>query len=142
MAEAAAAVHTVRTVALQYGVSLAFVCRMHVLWRETGAVQGEPSGDCKCSRLEPYEAAIKEQLAHSLSMTLKELQSWLEDEHSLSVRLVIATIAFTGFKNSFLLAHFIPIFSGWEKDKEQVSLNFVFAVFLIVVKIKRASCLF
>ena len=91
VAEAVAAGLTVRAVALQYRVSPAFVCRMHALWRETGAVQGKPFGGYRRSRLEPYEAAIKEQLAHSRSMTLKELQSWLKDEHSLSVRLVIAT---------------------------------------------------
>jgi transposase len=84
-AEAVAAGHTVRAVALQYKVSLAFVCRMHALWLETGAVQGKPFGGYRRSRLEPYEAAIKAQLANSPSMTLKKLQNWLEDEHSLSV---------------------------------------------------------
>ena len=85
VAEAVAAGNTVRAVALQYRVSPAFVCRMHALWRETGAVQGKPFGGYRRSRLEPYEAAIKEQLAHSPSITLKELQSWLEDEQNLSV---------------------------------------------------------
>ncbi|WP_027158091.1 hypothetical protein [Methylobacter luteus] len=41
VAEAVAAGHTVRAVALQYKVSPAFVCRMHALWRETGSVQGK-----------------------------------------------------------------------------------------------------
>jgi len=84
VAEAAAAGHTVRAVALQYKVSTAFVCKMHALWRETGAVQGKPFGGYRRSRLEPYEAAIKAQLANSPSMTLKELQSWLEQEQALS----------------------------------------------------------
>jgi transposase len=85
VAEAVAAGHTVRAVALQYKVSPAFVCRMHALWRETGAIQGKPFGGYKRSRLEPYEAAIKEQLANHPSMTLQELQIWLEHEQNLSV---------------------------------------------------------
>jgi predicted nucleotidyltransferase len=51
---------------------------MHALWRETGAVQGKAFGGYKRSRLEPYAAAIKEQLSNSPSMTLMELQSWLD----------------------------------------------------------------
>jgi hypothetical protein len=39
----------------------------------------------RCAMLEPYEAVIREQLAHSPSITLKELQNWLENEQSLSV---------------------------------------------------------
>jgi transposase len=85
VAQAVAAGNTVRAVALQYKVSPAFVCRMHALWRETGAIQGKSFGGYKRSRLEPYEAAIRTQLTNSPSMTLKELQSWLEREQALSV---------------------------------------------------------
>jgi transposase len=85
VAEAVAAGNTVRAVALQYKVSPAFVCKMHALWRETGAVQGKPFGGYRRSRLEPYEAALREQLENHPSITLKELQGWLEQEQALSV---------------------------------------------------------
>jgi hypothetical protein len=49
VAEAVAAGH----VALKYRVSSAFVCRMHALWRETGAVQGKPFVGYRRSQLGP-----------------------------------------------------------------------------------------
>lgn len=39
----------------------------------TGGVQSKPIGRYRRALLEPYEAAIKEQLAHSPSLTLKEM---------------------------------------------------------------------
>jgi transposase len=85
VAEAVAAGNTVQAVALQYKVSPAFVCKIHALWREAGAVQGKPFGGYRRALLEPYAAAIMAQLANSPSMTLKELQNWLETEQALSV---------------------------------------------------------
>jgi transposase len=85
VAEVVEAGNSVRAVALQYSVSPAFICRMHALWCETGAVQGKPFGGYRRSRMKPYEAVIRTHLANSPSMPLKELQSWLEQEQALSI---------------------------------------------------------
>jgi transposase len=76
---------TTREVSALYQVSPSFVSRVHQLWKNTGGVQGKPIGGYRRALLEPYAAAIKEQLATHPSMTLKELQSWLETEQVLSV---------------------------------------------------------
>lgn len=76
---------TTREVGAHYQVSPGFVSKVHQLWKTTGGVQRKQIGGYRRALLEPYEAAIKEQLAHSPSITLKELQSWLEDEQNISV---------------------------------------------------------
>jgi transposase len=58
---------------------------VHQLWQNTGHVQGKRIGGYRRALLEPYEAAIRKQLVNNPSMTLKELQSWLEHEQALSV---------------------------------------------------------
>jgi transposase len=76
---------TTRAVSAIYQVSPSFVSKVHQLWKQTGGVQGKQIGGYRHALLEPYEAAIREQLAHSPSMTLKELQNWLENEQNISV---------------------------------------------------------
>jgi transposase len=100
VAEAVAAGNTVRGVALQYKVSPAFACKMHALWRETGAVQGKPFGGYKRSRLEPYEAALKVQLTEHPSMTLQEQRDWLKEAYDLetSVSAVARFVRQTGYR--------------------------------------------
>jgi transposase len=76
---------TTREVGTHYQVSPGFVSKVHQLWKNTGGVQSKPIGGYRRTLLEPYEAPIKEQLANSPSMTLKELQNWLENEQNISV---------------------------------------------------------
>jgi hypothetical protein len=54
----------VRAVALPYKVSPAFACRMHALWRETGAVQGKAFGGLNApgwNRMKPPQRPAGEQ---------------------------------------------------------------------------------
>jgi transposase len=76
---------TTREVSAIYQVSPSFVSKVHQLWKKTGGVQGKQIGGYRRALLEPYEAAIRAQLANHPSMTLKEMQSWLETEQALSV---------------------------------------------------------
>jgi transposase len=76
---------TTREVATQFQVSSSFVSNIHQCWQQTGHVHPKPIGGYRRALLEPYEAALSEQLSAHPSMTLKELQTWLESEHGLTV---------------------------------------------------------
>jgi len=78
---------TTREVAAQFQVSSSFVSHVHQCWQQTGHVHPKQIGGYRRAFLEPYEQALKAQLADHPSMTLKELQSWLESEQGLSLSL-------------------------------------------------------
>lgn len=79
-----------REVAKLFQVSSSFVSDIHQCWKQTGHVHAKPIGGYRRAVLEPYEDVIKAQLTDHPSMTLKELQSWLDREQSL--RLSISAI--------------------------------------------------
>lgn len=72
-------------VATLFQVSSSFVSNIHQCWEQSGHVQPKQIGGYRRAFLEPYEDAIKAQLSDHPSMTLKELQSWLESEQGLSI---------------------------------------------------------
>lgn len=74
-----------REVSALHLVSHSFVSKFHQLWKRTGLVQSKQQGGYKRTRLAPYGAVIKVQLLNYPSMTLKELQSWLAQEHSVNI---------------------------------------------------------
>jgi transposase len=76
---------TTREVGELFEVSQGFVSKVHQLWRHTGGVQNKPIGGYRRAILEPYADILIEQLSKHPSMTQKELQSWLESEHTLPV---------------------------------------------------------
>ncbi|MGZ5054784.1 MAG: helix-turn-helix domain-containing protein, partial [Methylobacter sp.] len=76
---------TTREVSAIFQVSPAFVSTIHQHWRQTGDVHSKPIGGYRRALLEPYEAALTEQLLAHPSMTLKEMQAWLESELSLPI---------------------------------------------------------
>jgi transposase len=76
---------TTREVSAQFQVSQGFVCKIHQLWRRRGSVHSKPIGGYRRAILKPYAAALIEQITHHPSMTLKELQHWLETEHALEI---------------------------------------------------------
>lgn len=76
---------TTREVGESFEVSPSFVSRIHQLWRKSGGVPSKPIGGYRRAILEPYADILIEQLSKSPSMTLKELQSWLESNHALTV---------------------------------------------------------
>ncbi len=76
---------TTREVGELFEVSPGFVSRVHQLSRHTGGVQSKPIGGYRRAILEPYADALVAQLSQHPSMTLKELQHWLESEHALTV---------------------------------------------------------
>ncbi len=78
---------TTREVSSLFQVSPAFVSIIYRRWRQAGHVHPKPIGGYRRAFLEPYEDAIKAQLADHPSMTLKELQTWLANEQSLSISL-------------------------------------------------------
>jgi|GEM_PF-3892663 len=53
--------------------------------KKTGACTKANNKDYKRARLEPYEEEMQAQLSNNPSVTLKELQNWLEHEQNLSV---------------------------------------------------------
>lgn len=69
-----------RKVATLFQVSSSFVSAIHQSWKQTGHVHAKQIGGYRRAVLEPYENAIKSQLADKPSMTLKELQSWLAEQ--------------------------------------------------------------
>lgn len=76
---------TTREVSALFHVSPSFVSRLHQLWQKSGGVPSKPIGGYRRAILEPYAAILIEQLSENPSMTLKELQSWLESNHALTV---------------------------------------------------------
>lgn len=74
-----------REVSALYQVSSSFVSSVHQCWRQTGHVHPKQIGGYRRALLEPYEEALKTQLSDHPSMTLKELQTWLESEQGLSL---------------------------------------------------------
>jgi transposase len=76
---------TTRQVATLFQVSSSFVSNIHQCWKQSGHVHPKQIGGYRRAFLEPYEDAIKAQLSDHPSMTLKELQSWLESEQGLSI---------------------------------------------------------
>ena len=76
---------TTRAVSALYQVSPAFVSTIHQYWRQTGHVHSKQVGGYRRALLEPYEAALTEQLSNSPAMTLKEVQAWLAGEHGLTI---------------------------------------------------------
>ncbi|MGZ4970812.1 MAG: helix-turn-helix domain-containing protein [Methylobacter sp.] len=76
---------TTREVSSLFQVSPAFVSIIYRRWRQTGNVHPKQIGGYRRALLEPYEVMLKEQLSDNPSMTLKELQTWLESEQGLSV---------------------------------------------------------
>lgn len=74
-----------REVATLFQVSSSFVSAIHLCWKQKGHVHAKHIGGYRRAVLEPYEDAIKVQLADKPSMTLRELQFWLESEQSLSL---------------------------------------------------------
>jgi transposase len=76
---------TTREVSALFHVSPSFVSRIHQLWRKSGSVPNKPIGGYRRAILEPYADALVAQLSQHPSMTLKELQSWLETAHGLTV---------------------------------------------------------
>jgi transposase len=76
---------TTREVGALYQVSPGFVSNIHQLWQQTGHIHPKQLGGYRRALLAPYKAALSEQLSNSPSMTLKEVQAWLENEHGLTV---------------------------------------------------------
>jgi transposase len=76
---------TTREVSALFQVSPSFVSRIHQLWRKSGSVPSKPIGGYRRAILEPYADALVAQLTQHPSMTLKELQHWLETEHTLTI---------------------------------------------------------
>jgi len=76
-----------REVSALFQVSSSFVANVHQRWQQTGHVHPKQIGGYRRAFLEPYEDALKAQLTAHSSMTLKELQSWLENEQGLSISL-------------------------------------------------------
>jgi transposase len=76
---------TTREVSALYQVSPSFVANVHQRWQQTGHVHPKPIGGYRRALLEPYKAALSEQLSNTPSMTLKEVQAWLECEYGLTV---------------------------------------------------------
>jgi transposase len=76
---------TTREVGALFHVGPSFVSRIHQLWRQSGQVPSKPIGGYRQALLEPYADALIEQLAQYPSMTLKELQHWLETAHALTI---------------------------------------------------------
>lgn len=76
---------TTREVGELFEVSPGFVSKVHQLWRHSGGVQNKPIGGYRRALLEPYADVLIEQLSKHPSMTLKELQHWLETEHALTI---------------------------------------------------------
>jgi transposase len=66
---------TTREVGALYQVSPGFVSKAHQLWKNTGGVQSKPIGGYRRALLEPYEAAIKEQLTNSPLITLRSVEA-------------------------------------------------------------------
>ena len=61
---------------------------VHQCWKQTGHVHAKQIGGYTDELfLEPYEEAIKALLSEYPSMTMKELQTWLANEQSLSLSL-------------------------------------------------------
>jgi transposase len=85
IAQAVESGQSTRQVSTLFQVSPGFASKMHQLWRRTGGVQSKPIGGYRRAILEPYADALVAQLSQHPSMTLKELQSWLESEHALTV---------------------------------------------------------
>jgi transposase len=78
---------TTREVARLFQVSSSFVSAIHQRWQQAGHVHPKQIGGYRRALLEPYQAALTEQLSNSPSMTLKEMQAWLVSEHGLTVSL-------------------------------------------------------
>jgi transposase len=78
---------TTREVSALFQVSSSFVANVHQRWQQTGHVRPKQIGGYRRAFLEPYEEVLKAQLTAHPSMTLKELQSWLENEQGLSISL-------------------------------------------------------
>jgi transposase len=76
---------TTRAVSALYQVSPAFASILHQHWRQTGHVHSKRIGGYRRALLEPYDAALTEQLSNSPSMTLKEVQAWLANAHDLMI---------------------------------------------------------
>lgn len=76
---------TTREVATLFQVSSSFVSQVHQCWKQKGHVHPKQRGGYRRAVLEPYEQALKAQLADHPSMTLKELQAWLANEQGLSL---------------------------------------------------------
>jgi transposase len=76
---------TTREVGQLFQVSPSFVSRIQQLWRKNGHAPNKPIGGYRRALLEPYAGALVEQLSQHPSMTLKELQHWLESEHALTI---------------------------------------------------------
>jgi transposase len=76
---------TTREVSALFHVSPSFVSRIHQLWRKSGSVPSKPIGGYRRAILEPYADALVAQLTQHPSMTLKELQHWLESTQALKV---------------------------------------------------------
>jgi transposase len=76
---------TTREVSALFQVSSSFGSNVHQCWKQRGHVQSKPTGGYRRALLEPYEAALTEQLLAHSSMTLKEMQAWLESELSLPI---------------------------------------------------------
>ncbi|MGZ5001016.1 MAG: hypothetical protein ACXV7F_12015 [Methylomonas sp.] len=74
-----------RAVSAIFQVSSSFVLSVHQSWKQTGDVYLKQIGGYRRALLEPYAIALTAQLSNSPSMTLKELQAFLETEQSLSV---------------------------------------------------------
>jgi transposase len=76
---------TTREVSALFHVSPSFVSRIHQLWRKSGQVPSKPIGGYRRAILEPYADVLVAQLSQHPSMTLKELQHWLETEYVLTI---------------------------------------------------------
>lgn len=76
---------TTREVSTLYQVSPSFVSHVHQRWRQAGHVHPKQIGGYRRAFLEPYEQALKAQLADHPSMTLKDVQAWLVSDYGLAV---------------------------------------------------------
>ncbi|MGZ8163284.1 MAG: IS630 family transposase [Methylobacter sp.] len=76
---------TTREVSALFQVNPGFVSKIHQLWRRSGTVPSKPIGGYRRAILEPYAETLMEQITNRPSITLKELQNWLEQAHALSV---------------------------------------------------------
>jgi transposase len=78
---------TTREVSALFQVSSSFVSNVHQCWKQRGHVHSKPTGGYRRALLEPYAAALGEQLSAHPSMTLKDVQAWLAREHGLTLSL-------------------------------------------------------